>query len=267
MVCFSFLKWSTGCQHKLGDVSHPFKKLRCLANKVIPGPSSSSHSTPHPQGITSHPESLWGSEWLCSLSLLAAGEEDCPAKMYWPQPPHSLGWPWLPQDTADRVYKELDGHHSSLGTAAASACLVASPRSGLNYLTHLEMLLLGRHADHQVHPQVACDYWQPLWCRLLIRKSWWKCVIHRDEETASKNGTTFFSAMNILSSPKNIYFDFEVGEDSPLFPSENQVSTLTQMESACASIHQVLKSVINYQTHFPLRETQCLSQLRIKIQD
>ncbi|KAG7259190.1 hypothetical protein CRUP_001711 [Coryphaenoides rupestris] len=55
---------------------------------------------------------------------------------------------------------------------------------------------------------------------------------------------------------KTVYFDFQVGEDPPLFPNENRVTALTQMESACVSIHEALKSVIDYQTHFRLREAQ-----------
>nr|XP_020748207.1 transmembrane emp24 domain-containing protein 7 isoform X3 [Odocoileus virginianus texanus] len=76
--------------------------------------------------------------------------------------------------------------------------------------------------------------------------------------TASKNGTYKFCFSNEFSTftHKTVYFDFQVGEDPPLFPSENRVSALTQMESACVSIHEALKSVIDYQTQFLLREAQ-----------
>ncbi|CAH7017040.1 Tmed7 [Phodopus roborovskii] len=76
--------------------------------------------------------------------------------------------------------------------------------------------------------------------------------------TASRNGTYKFCFSNEFSTftHKTVYFDFQVGEDPPLFPSENRVSALTQMESACVSIHEALKSVIDYQTHFRLREAQ-----------
>lgn len=45
------------------------------------------------------------------------------------------------------------------------------------------------------------------------------------------------------------------------FPSYNIVDFtpppfVAQMESACVSIHEALKSVIDYQTHFRLREAQ-----------
>ncbi|XP_040829108.1 TIR domain-containing adapter molecule 2-like [Ochotona curzoniae] len=75
---------------------------------------------------------------------------------------------------------------------------------------------------------------------------------------ASRNGTYKFCFSNEFSTftHKTVYFDFQVGEDPPLFPNENRVSALTQMESACVSIHEALKSVIDYQTHFRLREAQ-----------
>ncbi|GLD54081.1 transmembrane emp24 domain-containing protein 7-like protein [Lates japonicus] len=76
--------------------------------------------------------------------------------------------------------------------------------------------------------------------------------------TASKNGTYKFCFSNEFSTftHKTVYFDFQVGDDPPLFPNENRVTALTQMESACVSIHEALKSVIDYQTHFRLREAQ-----------
>uniref|UniRef100_A0ABM5FT16 Uncharacterized protein isoform X3 n=1 Tax=Pogona vitticeps TaxID=103695 RepID=A0ABM5FT16_9SAUR len=76
--------------------------------------------------------------------------------------------------------------------------------------------------------------------------------------TASRNGTYKFCFSNEFSTftHKTVYFDFQVGDDPPLFPSENRVTALTQMESACVSIHEALKSVIDYQTHFRLREAQ-----------
>uniref|UniRef100_A0A8C6SWI2 Transmembrane p24 trafficking protein 7 n=1 Tax=Neogobius melanostomus TaxID=47308 RepID=A0A8C6SWI2_9GOBI len=76
--------------------------------------------------------------------------------------------------------------------------------------------------------------------------------------TAAKNGTYKFCFSNEFSTftHKTVYFDFQVGDDPPLFPNENRVTALTQMESACVSIHEALKSVIDYQTHFRLREAQ-----------
>ena len=76
--------------------------------------------------------------------------------------------------------------------------------------------------------------------------------------TASKNGTYKFCFSKEFSTftHKNVYFDFQVGEDPLLFPGENRVRALTQMQSVCVSIHEALKSVIDYQTHFRLREAQ-----------
>uniref|UniRef100_A0A8C6FSX3 GOLD domain-containing protein n=2 Tax=Moschus TaxID=68410 RepID=A0A8C6FSX3_MOSMO len=76
--------------------------------------------------------------------------------------------------------------------------------------------------------------------------------------TASKNGTYKFCFSKEFSTftHKTVYFDFQVGEDPPLFPGENRVRPLTQMQFVCVSIHEALTSVIDYQTHFQLREAQ-----------
>lgn len=54
--------------------------------------------------------------------------------------------------------------------------------------------------------------------------------------TASKNGTYKFCFSNEFSTftHKTVYFDFQVGEDPPLFPSENRVSALTQVNEKLA---------------------------------
>lgn len=72
-------------------------------------------------------------------------------------------------------------------------------------------------------------------------------------KTGHKN---FASAKNFLLSHITVYFNFQVGEDPPLFPGENRVRALTQMQSVCVSIQEALKSVIDYQTQFLLREAQ-----------
>ncbi|XP_005989636.1 transmembrane emp24 domain-containing protein 3 [Latimeria chalumnae] len=54
---------------------------------------------------------------------------------------------------------------------------------------------------------------------------------------------------------KTIYFDFEVGDEPPILPEMgNQATALTQMESACVTIHEALKTTIDSQTHYRLRE-------------
>ncbi|NXW77628.1 TMED3 protein, partial [Hirundo rustica] len=58
-------------------------------------------------------------------------------------------------------------------------------------------------------------------------------------------------------SHKIVYFDFQVGDEPPILPSmNNRVTALTQMESACVTIHEMLNAVIDSQTHYRLREAQ-----------
>lgn len=56
--------------------------------------------------------------------------------------------------------------------------------------------------------------------------------------TASKNGTYKFCFSNEFSTftHKTVYFDFQVGDDPPLFPNENRVTALTQV-SLCVDMH------------------------------
>lgn len=53
---------------------------------------------------------------------------------------------------------------------------------------------------------------------------------------------------------KIIYLDFRHGDEQPLLPDMNQNSALTQMESSCVSIHEVLKVAAESQTRNRLRE-------------
>ncbi|XP_049639633.1 transmembrane emp24 domain-containing protein 3 [Suncus etruscus] len=58
-------------------------------------------------------------------------------------------------------------------------------------------------------------------------------------------------------SHKTVYFDFQVGDEPPILPDMgSRVTALTQMESACVTIHEALKSIIDSQTHYRLREAQ-----------
>ncbi|KAF0876219.1 TMED3 protein, partial [Crocuta crocuta] len=58
-------------------------------------------------------------------------------------------------------------------------------------------------------------------------------------------------------SHKTVYFDFQVGDEPPILPDMGKrVTALTQMESACVTIHEALKTVIDSQTHYRLREAQ-----------
>ncbi|XP_030622302.1 transmembrane emp24 domain-containing protein 3 [Chanos chanos] len=57
-------------------------------------------------------------------------------------------------------------------------------------------------------------------------------------------------------SHKIVYLDFRAGEERPLLPDMNRATALTQMESACLSIHEILKVVSDSQTWYRLREAQ-----------
>ncbi|KPP78362.1 transmembrane emp24 domain-containing protein 3-like [Scleropages formosus] len=57
-------------------------------------------------------------------------------------------------------------------------------------------------------------------------------------------------------SHKIVYLDFRAGEEVPLLPDMNRATALTQMESACVSIHEMLKVVADSQTWYRLREAQ-----------
>ncbi|NWZ08147.1 TMED3 protein, partial [Agelaius phoeniceus] len=76
--------------------------------------------------------------------------------------------------------------------------------------------------------------------------------------TEAKGVYTFcFSNEFSTFSHKIVYFDFQVGDEPPILPDmNNRVTALTQLESACVTIHEMLKAVIDSQTHYRLREAQ-----------
>ncbi|XP_063044703.1 transmembrane emp24 domain-containing protein 3 [Engraulis encrasicolus] len=57
-------------------------------------------------------------------------------------------------------------------------------------------------------------------------------------------------------SHKIVYLDVRAGEERPLLPDMSRTTALTQMESACLSIHEILKVVTDSQTWYRLREAQ-----------
>eukprot|EP00088_Acartia_fossae_P003531 TRINITY_DN11488_c0_g1_i11.p1 TRINITY_DN11488_c0_g1~~TRINITY_DN11488_c0_g1_i11.p1 ORF type:complete len:225 (+),score=25.79 TRINITY_DN11488_c0_g1_i11:67-741(+) len=57
-------------------------------------------------------------------------------------------------------------------------------------------------------------------------------------------------------SHKLVYIDFQVGDEDPLPGLEDHSAPLTQMETSAQEIHENLNTVIDYQTHHRLRETQ-----------
>lgn len=52
--------------------------------------------------------------------------------------------------------------------------------------------------------------------------------------------------------------DFQVGDEKPLPGVEEHATVLTLMESSAQEIHKSLNSILDYQTHHRLRESQGL---------
>ncbi|KAH3746895.1 transmembrane emp24 domain-containing protein 7-like isoform X1 [Dreissena polymorpha] len=77
---------------------------------------------------------------------------------------------------------------------------------------------------------------------------------------AEETGIFKFCFSNEFSTftHKVVYFDLEVGDDDDkLFKSiDSQATAMTFMETASHAIHESMSDVIDYQTHFKLRETQ-----------
>ncbi|MCI4383138.1 hypothetical protein PGIGA_G00022830 [Pangasianodon gigas] len=57
-------------------------------------------------------------------------------------------------------------------------------------------------------------------------------------------------------SHKTVYLDFRSGDQERLLPGMNKATALTQIESTCLSIHEILKVVADSQTRYRLREAQ-----------
>ncbi|XP_077419007.1 transmembrane emp24 domain-containing protein 3 [Vanacampus margaritifer] len=55
-------------------------------------------------------------------------------------------------------------------------------------------------------------------------------------------------------SHKYIYLDFRYGDENPLLSSMTRTTALTQLESTCVSIHEILKVISESQTWYRLRE-------------
>ncbi|XP_023267753.1 transmembrane emp24 domain-containing protein 3-like [Seriola lalandi dorsalis] len=53
---------------------------------------------------------------------------------------------------------------------------------------------------------------------------------------------------------KTVYLEFRHGDEDPLMPSMTRSTALTQLESSCVSIHEILKVVVDSQTWYRLRE-------------
>jgi len=57
-------------------------------------------------------------------------------------------------------------------------------------------------------------------------------------------------------SHKLVYIDFQVGDELPLPGLESHMEPLTQMETSAREVHENLNTVIDFQTHHRLKETQ-----------
>lgn len=56
-------------------------------------------------------------------------------------------------------------------------------------------------------------------------------------------------------SHKIVYMDFVVGDEPSLLPTSHH-SAMTMMESSAQAVHDTLSTVVDYQTHYRLRESQ-----------
>lgn len=77
--------------------------------------------------------------------------------------------------------------------------------------------------------------------------------------TPDQSGVFKFCFSNEFSTftHKIVYFDFQVGNEKPLFEKEGQHATaMTLMETATQEIHTALNDVADRQTHFRLREAK-----------
>lgn len=75
--------------------------------------------------------------------------------------------------------------------------------------------------------------------------------------TAAKNGTYKFCFSNEFSTftHKTVYFDFQVGDDPPLFPNENRVTALTQVSCKRVDTESTLfLSVVLVSLHLLMRD-------------
>lgn len=132
---------------------------------------------------------------------------------------------------------------------SAEQCFHEAVESGVKFSLDFQVITGG-------HYDVDCDVKDPLGNTIYQgTKKQYDSFTHRAEAT----GVYQFCFSNEFStfSHKTVYFDFQVGDEPPILPDMgNRVTALTQMESACVTIHEALKTVIDSQTHYRLREAQ-----------
>lgn len=75
--------------------------------------------------------------------------------------------------------------------------------------------------------------------------------------TVEHDGEYRFCFSNEFSTVthKVVYFDFQAGDDDPL-RDKNPLTAMTQMEASGLNTYHSLKTVVDYQTHHKLRESQ-----------
>ncbi|XP_058485987.1 isocitrate dehydrogenase [NADP], mitochondrial-like [Solea solea] len=83
-----------------------------------------------------------------------------------------------------------------------------------------------------------------------------KKMYDRFTHTTTMKGVYQVCFSNEFSSytHKTVYMDFRYGDEQPLMPGMTSHTALTQLESSCVSIHEVLKVVADSQTWYRLRE-------------
>lgn len=76
--------------------------------------------------------------------------------------------------------------------------------------------------------------------------------------TAAYNGVYIVCFSNEFStfSHKLVYMDFQVGDEEPLPGIGAHATVMTQLESSAQDIHKALTTILDFQTHHRLRETQ-----------
>jgi len=76
--------------------------------------------------------------------------------------------------------------------------------------------------------------------------------------TPSQTGTYTVCFSNEFStfSHKLVYFDFQIGEESPLPGTQEHLTAMTKMEQSAVNLHENLNTIIDAQTHYRLNEAK-----------
>lgn len=77
----------------------------------------------------------------------------------------------------------------------------------------------------------------------------WKAEVTGEYRACFSNEFSTFSH-------KLVYVDFQVGDEKALPGVEGRLTAMTMMETSSQEVHEQLNSIVDYQTHHRLRETQ-----------